>query len=180
MPRWKDPHKDGIKIFLDLDGVVADFDRHLKDQGKLLPDGKTNWNGLDFAWWSSMPAFDGAKEFYDDLTRLAPVTFLTAPVPSADCFGGKAAWVQKLVPEEGRWILLDLVISRIKDDFANPKAILIDDREKNIEAWVKAGGIGIHHTGDFTATLAKVKTEIAKMTPATGFNAGAKPPKPAR
>ena len=32
------------------------------------------------------------------------------------------------------------------DEYATPNTILIDDMEKNIKAWVDAGGIGILHT----------------------------------
>jgi hypothetical protein len=33
-----------------------------------------------------------------------------------------------------------------KKDFAEPNAILIDDRKDNIDGWIDAGGIGILHT----------------------------------
>ena len=33
-----------------------------------------------------------------------------------------------------------------KAAFAHKKAVLIDDRDKNIDCWVEAGGIGILHT----------------------------------
>lgn len=170
-----------VSIFLDLDGVVADFDSHADACAKKTPDGKMNWEALDFQWWVTMPAFAGAKKFYDDLKNLAPVKFLTAPVLSEDCFSGKAKWVQNFVPEKGRWILMDLIIcpSQDKRNLAKSGAILIDDREKNVREWVEAGGIGVHHTGDFTKTFAEVKKAVDKLTPPkSGFFKAAKPLKP--
>ena len=170
-----------VSIFLDLDGVVADFDSHADACAKKTSDGKMNWEALDLQWWVTMPAFAGAKKFYDDIKNLAPVKFLTAPVLSEDCFFGKAKWVQNFVPEKGRWVLMDLIIcpSQEKKNRAKPGAILIDDREKNIMEWVEAGGIGIHHTCDFAKTFAEVKKAVDKlMPPKAGFSKPAKPFKP--
>ena len=39
---------------------------------------------------------------------------------------------------------------------ASPNAILIDDRKDNIEQWIEAGGIGIHHTST-NSTIKKLQ-----------------------
>lgn len=158
-------------IFLDIDGVVADFDAHATAHGKYDDKGQPKWDTLDLAWWKSMPAFNGARAFYDALAKQAPVKFLTAPVPSTDCFTGKAEWVQGFLPERGKFALLDLIIchSKAKQFLAAPRNILIDDRQKNIDEWQAAGGIGILHDGDFAKTLQKLdaalKGACAPQTP---------------
>ena len=165
----------GIRIFLDLDGVVADFDTHKISQGKLRANGKTDYDKLDYAWWSTMPAFKGARKFYDELRDLAPVTFLTAPVTLKDCFAGKAQWVKDFVPEDKR-VLGKIIICPRQDKqyYARPTHILVDDNEDNITEWVAAGGIGIHHKGDYKETLEAVKKEVLrksyKPTKPTFFN----------
>lgn len=58
---------DDIVIFLDLDGVIADFDSHLHAEGKAKEDGSPKWNELDLAWWTGIPVYHGAKKFYHDL-----------------------------------------------------------------------------------------------------------------
>ena len=158
------------RVFLDIDGVIADFDAHAKAKGKTTAEGRMNWDTLDYQWWVTMPAFTGAKGFYDALAAQAPVTFLTAPVLSEDCFSGKAKWVQNFVPEKGRWILMDLIIcpSQDKKNLAAPNAILIDDREMNVREWTEAGGIGIHHKGDYAQTLAEVKKALDGLAPPSG------------
>lgn len=153
-----------FEIFVDMDGVLSDFDLHARERGKFKLDGSPKWDELDFAWWESMPAFPGARKFYDALKRIGNVRILTAPIISVDCFGGKAAWVEKFFPEKGHYALLDLIICRASDKkfLARPNHILIDDRIKNVEEWVAAGGIGIHHKGDFADTIKRTQEAMEK------------------
>jgi hypothetical protein len=153
------PAESEFHFFLDLDGVMADFDKHLHSQNKLTADGKTDWNALDEQWWTTMPPCDGAKGFFDDVRKMGTTKFLTAPVLSAACFSGKAKWVQGFVPESGKFILKDLIIcpSDNKSYLARPNHILIDDRQKNVDEWTAAGGIGVVHNGDFADTMKRMK-----------------------
>lgn len=155
-----------VRIFIDLDGVLADFDLHLRQEGKRAPDGKPNWDELDYAWWSTIPLCVGAKNFYDEACKMGATKFLTAPVLDEECFSGKARWVQDFVPERGKDILKDLIVCPSTDKYllAKPGHILVDDRESNIKDWVAAGGIGIHHKGDFTETLQKLKDAVAAIS----------------
>lgn len=152
-------------VFLDLDGVLADFDTHARQQGKLTPNGKVDYDALDYAWWATMPVYAGAKDFYDAVTRQAPTSFLTGPVLSEECYAGKAHWVQGFVPARGKFVLEDLIICDAKKKFlmAGPNRILVDDRIANVKAWEAAGGIGIHHTGNYAETLQRVKEAVAKI-----------------
>jgi hypothetical protein len=143
--------------------VIADFDGHAAAHGKKDAAGRLDREALDFGWWVSMPAFPGAAEFYDALSRRGQVKFLTGPMLSADCYGGKAAWIEKFHPQRGKWLLRDLIICNSKDKelLAGPGRILIDDRENNIREWKAAGGTGVLHRGDFTATLAALDRALA-------------------
>lgn len=168
-----------VHIFLDLDGVMADFDRHAHEQGKYDSKNKLKWDELDYQWWSTMPAFEGARGFYDAVKKLGTVRFLTAPVLTEGCFSGKAAWVQKFLPERGKSAMKDLIICAGIDKklLARPHHILVDDREANIKDWVAAGGIGILHEGDFTVTLQKLEDAIANLpAPVTKQADKPKPP----
>lgn len=153
-----------IEIFVDMDGVLSDFDSHAKAHGKYDEKGQPKWNELDFEWWATMPVYDGAREFYEGLRAVGNTRILTAPVPAVDSFAGKAEWVAtKFRPDKGRFALLDLCIVRAKDKhlMAGARRVLIDDREKNVAEWEAAGGIGIHHTGDFAQTQEKLKQVLA-------------------
>ena len=66
---------------------------------------------------------------------------LSAPSRQIDSRIAKHDWVQR---ELSNTELL-LRSAKHKRDFADTNHILIDDRIDNIEGWVGAGGIGIHH-----------------------------------
>lgn len=79
---------------------------------------------------------------------------------SADCFGGKAEWLStKFLPERGKWCLTDLFIvhSKRKQLLATPNRLLVDDRPDNVKSWQDAGGLAVHHQGDFEQTLKQIK-----------------------
>lgn len=154
---------EGVEIFIGTNGVLADFASHAAAEGKFTAGGKTKWEELDTAWWKSMPAFDGAREFYDAARALGPTRFLTGPVPHPDSFEGEAEWTLKFRPESKKFALLDIIICRSKDKnlLARPGKILIDDRQENVDAWAAAGGIGILHRGDFADTLKRLTDAVA-------------------
>jgi hypothetical protein len=186
----KPAYKNPIRIFLDLDGVLADFEGELPAD-KYTADGHVKWDEFDHEWWAKQPICPGAKEFYDAAKKMGKVKFLTAPMLNVDSYTGKVEWIQNFVPERGKFILRDMILCPARDKFllARPDRILVDDREKNIAQWTAAGGIGILHKGDFKATmkaleLAVEKLEITKQkprrrTPAPKTDAPAVPKKPA-
>ncbi|HEX2752782.1 MAG TPA: hypothetical protein VHP34_06700 [Alphaproteobacteria bacterium] len=161
--------KAAFEVFLDMDGVLSDFDSHAQTQGKYDEHGKPKWDQLDANWWATMPAYDGMKQFYNDMKKIGNVRILTAPTLSSGCYRGKAEWVET---QFGKWGLNDLIICRAMDKhlLARPHHILIDDRQKNVDEWNAAGGIGILHTGDYADTMARVQKAVAdyqaKKTPA--------------
>ncbi len=163
MPRKKTgpdkPAKD-ILIYLDMDGVFSDFDTHAREEGKLKPDGRLDYDALDFKWWKTMPVYDGAKQFYNDLKDIGgEMNFLTGPMPHPQCFGGKAMWISNFL---SKWQLgkLNVCPSKKKKLLAGPRRVLIDDRENNVREWREAGGIGVHHDGDYAKTLEKVNEAV--------------------
>lgn len=158
-------HKDAadIQIFLDMDGVISDFDRHCTETGLRRTDGSPAYDRMTTSeWYSTMCVFDGARAFYDDLCKFGHVRFLTAPIKYPECFSGKAQWIKSFVPEQGRMILGELMIVASKDKqlVAGPGRVLIDDSEKNVNEWKAAGGIGILHKGDYKQTLQTLQKEI--------------------
>lgn len=171
--------KAAFEIFVDMDGVLSDFDTHGHAHGKYDAKGQPKWNELDFNWWATMPAFDGMKEFYADLKTIGNVRMLTSPTLSSECYRGKAEWVEK---QWGKWGLQDLIICRAGDKqfFARPNHILVDDRQKNIDEWVAAGGIGILHKGDYADTMARVQTACDAYTAAQQKTPAVTSVKPAR
>jgi 5'(3')-deoxyribonucleotidase len=173
---------DKVKIFIGPHGVLTDFQSHLEAQDKIDAQGKTKWTELDPGWWKTLPAFEGAKAFFDEVKKLGATRFVTGPVPHPDSFEGDAEWAMAFRPESRKFALLDIMICRSKDKMllARPNNILIDDRPANIDAWVKAGGIGILHKGDFADTLKRVTEAVAEYNQTHNLRpaAAAKTPQP--
>lgn len=170
----------GIRIFLDMDGVIVAMRERARAQGKLGSDGKLDHSALGYAWWAGLPIIEGAKEFYDKLTAIGTVKFLTAAnAEDTGCYSGKAAWIKDFIPERGAQARLDLIICSRGDKqlLARPGYVLIDDYELNIEEWRAAGGIAIHHTGDFEKTLSELQGILAKLQ-VTQQNGDPLPPSP--
>lgn len=136
------------QIFLDIDGVLADFELHVKNKFGIkiseTPKNEVPWASMDHDFYASIPVFDGAKFFYTRL-REFPTKFLSGTLISDGCWSGKAQWVREQMGRDS-WILQDLMLcaSNAKFLVAGSNRILVDDREKNIDQWIEAGGIGIY------------------------------------
>jgi hypothetical protein len=151
--------KTDIEIFCDMDGVLTDFEGHARAEGKTWPNGAIKWDTLDHQWWATMPAYPGMKAFYQSLKSFGNTSILTAPTLSPASFGGKSQWV---LDTFDKFALKELCVvpAPYKMFLAQSNHILIDDRQKNIDEWVRAGGIGILHKGDYAETLKAVEAEI--------------------
>ena len=155
-------------IYLDLDGVLADFDKFvLTHLGRTFdhksgPQDKEMWDYL-----KSVPNFYLQLEptpYAQDLVELsyqnsADVQVLTAiprraSIPSAE--QDKIDWVKKVFHSMNLKVNIG-PYSADKWKHAKPGDILIDDRIDNIQDWVTKGqGVGIlHKYGDYQDTKNK-------------------------
>jgi 5'(3')-deoxyribonucleotidase len=165
---------ESYKIFLNKNGILSDLEAYARSTNKYLSDGTLDYENLEHKWWVNMPVTQGANKFYNNLKSIAPVRFLTAPIPSVDSISGTSEWfTDTFLPHKGRFALLDLIICRSKEKnfLARQKHILIDDRIEDLQKWKQHGGIAIHHDGDFDKTIAKLKA-------ITGSSPNSKPSSP--
>ncbi len=150
-----------------MDGVIADFDAQVKAHNLYLPDGELVDDGQNLSqeWWASIPVYPGARDFYDDLTKLSNVMFLTGAKRNPGSYAGKSQWILNFVPERGRAILYDFITCPKFSKYllAKPTRILIDDNKDVVDRWVAAGGIGVHHKGDFQDTLERAKLAVEQI-----------------
>jgi 5'(3')-deoxyribonucleotidase len=150
------------RIFLDIDGVLANWvrgvcDMHGLDVGHVLRDWPADTydicdaTGLDPAemwerihllgtgFWANLRLYPWASSLVALLEPIAPVTLLSSPSRHHSSSGGKHAWIQSYMPSFERRFLL----GADKAACARPGAVLIDDSDANCRAFEAAGGHAI-------------------------------------
>ena len=147
-----------IKIFCDMDGVLADFVKqwkgyygadpniHIKNIGKAEFD--EILDNAPYEFWAQMdwmPSNKGGKALWDKIKNYN-TEILSAPAESEGSRVGKADWLKA----KGINAKLNLEKARDKRKFAAPNHILIDDFKRNIDQWVESGGIGVWHRDNAT------------------------------
>lgn len=152
-------------IFLDMDGVVADWMAFVRDVvGRDLPEGQ-RWPDEDWRQliqvqriYRDLQPLPYAQELVARVLTLSrandyEVKFLTAVPRRNDfphAFEDKVHWANHYFAGIPVWFG---PYSQDKQRRAAPGQVLIDDRISNIHEWNAAGGYGIHHVGDHRATL---------------------------
>lgn len=148
------------RIYFDMDGVLADFDRGVRELCGIEPVNQAQRvPGSDRLLWERiretehfydrLELMPGAKEMFDTVygrygTRCEILTGIPKPKRGIVSAGeDKVNWVRRLLSEE---IVVHIVYREEKPDYClGADCILIDDLEKNIENWERAGGTGILH-----------------------------------
>lgn len=136
------------KIFVDMDGVLTDF---IKGYYKLtgiditgqFHDDEKFWdpiNNAGYDFWVNLDWTKDGKKLWKYIEKYNP-ELLSSPSRKDESRIGKHDWVKRELPTTH----LILRSPNNKKEFANENSILIDDRKSNIQNWIKAGGIGIHH-----------------------------------
>lgn len=134
------------KLFVDLDGVLADFDQHHENLFGRRPDGHdADWEKITKHgfFYATMPLMKDARELWDYLKRYEPIILTGVPSSDGDrCADQKRAWG---LVHLGAANMITCA-SKDKATFCVPGDILIDDRIKYKHLWEGAGGIWITHT----------------------------------
>lgn len=153
-----------MKIYVDLDGVLADFDsaaqkmlntdNHYKYDFIWGPEAywkRLHANGDFFAQLEPMP---DAYELWDAVSPFKPVILTALPKTEGERVDRqKRKWVHDYINIDAEVITC---ATKDKPKFCKPGDILIDDRAVNLEAWKSKGGIYIIHT-DAARTIGTLK-----------------------
>ena len=137
------------KIYCDMDGVLADFERGYEELTGIdlrgeFQKGEDFWDPISKAgvgFWAGLKWMPDGQKLWDYLKPFNPV-LLSAPSREQSSRIGKHVWVKHKIP--GTKLILRYASQ--KQELATPESILIDDRQVNIDQWEAAGGIGILHT----------------------------------
>lgn len=150
------------KIYFDLDGVLADFERGVEEICGLTPPSQNAkhhkpgsdddmWIGIQAAghFYDMLELMPGAKELFEAVyekygDRCEILTGIPKPkrgIPQAG--DDKVSWTRRMLSGK---VKVNIVCREDKVLFSkNPDCILIDDMERNIRDWEAAGGTGILH-----------------------------------
>ena len=147
-----------VRLYLDLDGVMADFDAHYpaefgQDHKSMADDDMWAKINAHPSYFEDMPLCPGAADFFAEIRHLKPIILTACPRTNyAHVAGQKRRWVHKHLGKE--LTVLPVMGGHNKHLFMHaPGDILIDDYDKNCAPWRKSGGFAILHTS-FDATRA--------------------------
>ena len=162
---------DVKKIYFDMDGVLADFDRGVIELCGMEPLDQANRTPEeDHALWEKirevghfydkLELMPGAKELFDAVygkygSRCEILTGIPKPKRGIVSAGeDKKNWVRRLLSED---VVVNIVFREQKPEYCSGRdCILIDDLKKNIISWEMFGGRGILHT-NAEMTIAEMK-----------------------
>lgn len=154
---------DVRKIYFDLDGVLADFDRGVHElcgMDAFSHEDDPSYN-YDDAMWAEIKKVDhfydklelmpGARELFSDVyTKYGDRCEILSGIPKPrrgilTAGDDKISWVRRMLSKD---IKVNIVYKEDKPDYCFGRdCILIDDLPANIKAWEEMGGTGIINTG---------------------------------
>ena len=150
------------RLFLDADGVLADFDRGARQLLGLRPKefiakhGRgTFWKRLAKAknFYGALPEMPDARLLFDAVKHLKPTILTGLPL-------GSWAAPQKVDWAAGHFpgVRIITCMARDKHKHMKPGDVLVDDREKHRPAYEAAGVVFVHHKNaeDSLRQLAKI------------------------
>ena len=139
-----------MQLFLDCDGVLADFNKRAIDIVGMPPrefedkvGEKKFWDMIygtsDF--FLSLDPMTDAYDLVNAVRHLNPI-ILTGKPRGDWAIKQKLGWRDKYFPD------LEMIVcpSRDKIKFAKPGDVIVDDWAKHKQTWINGGGIWVMHT----------------------------------
>ena len=158
-------------IWLDMDGVFADFDGHYEHHFGYRP---TRWPLPDTVNWKlvnsvpdfylTIPLMPGAHDLFRYVDEVGEGCAFLTGIPSSinASKNHKVTWGNANFPETQVFCCA----AKDKWQFGEPGDTLIDDYLRYRDAWVDMGGVFVHHI-DAPSTIAKLR-ELGKCAPPSG------------
>jgi 5'(3')-deoxyribonucleotidase len=156
------------RLFLDCDGVLADFDRAFLELLGVTPRAYEDANGSTTFWrvlqscepgfYRELPLMPGAMDLFHGVQHYRPLILTGCPE------GGwaqpqKLAWAAERFPG----IPMVVTMSRDKRAYCQPGDVLVDDWPKYRPLWEEAGGVFIPYHGHVLHTIAAVVAAMERL-----------------
>lgn len=150
------------RLFLDADGVLADFDHGARKLLGASPKDYIARHGRGSFWkrlakaknfYGSLPEMPDARLLFDAVRHLVP-TILTGLPMGSWAAPQKVEWAAEHFPG----VPIVTCMARDKHKHMRPGDVLVDDREKHRAAYEEAGVVFVHHKNaeDSLRRLAKI------------------------
>jgi 5'(3')-deoxyribonucleotidase len=154
------------RLFLDADGVLADFDLGARRLLGASPKQFIAKHGRGLFWkrlakapdfYAKLPEMPDARRLFDAVKHLEP-TILTGLPMGGWAAPQKIEWAAEHFPG----VPIITCMARDKHKHMKPGAVLVDDREKHRAAYEEAGVVFVHHKNaeDSLRQLAKVYPSV--------------------
>jgi len=148
------------QIFLDCDGVLADFDKGAQAILGMAPRAfekrygpREFWKRLAAAddFFAALPPMPDAGVLYDAVRHKEPIILTGMP---------RGGWAE---PQKRRWaerhfpgVPVITTMAALKHEHRHPGDVLVDDRDKHRDLWENEGGVFVHHK-DAASSVAALK-----------------------
>ena len=144
-----------MTIYVDMDGVIADFFGGLQDHYKVvhwkhipnLEDTILNLRNTDIFY--KLPEFETTKQLMDKVKSYGDWGICSSPLRNdfANSTYWKRKWLEEkgYMPEVSKCIFTGRKESYATNIVTGEPNILIDDKPANIQRWIDKGGIGIRY-----------------------------------
>jgi hypothetical protein len=150
------------RYFIDLDGVLGDFDGHFFLRFGQWPTEFSRSQihkmlATDPYFFLELPAMEGAKDFWGwlQINNFNPIVLTGVPHQNYDqAVSNKKLWVAQ---NFGHRVPVITCRSEDKRLHGKPGDVLVDDRTKYQHLWEEMGGIFVHHQ-HFDITKLKLAT----------------------
>jgi hypothetical protein len=137
------------QIYLDCDGVLADFDRGAEAIFGMPPHAFEQHRGAGEFWrrLAKAPDFFGSLELMPDAMELYEAVRHKNPIILTGMPRGN--WAE---PQKRRWaerhfpgVPVITTMAALKHEHRHPGDVLVDDRAKHRHLWENEGGVFVHH-----------------------------------
>ena len=150
------------QIFLDCDGVLADFDAGAAVILGMPPQAFEKRHGPREFWkrlaaaedfFGTLPPMPDAEELYAAVRHRNPIILTGMP---------RGKWAE---PQKRRWaerhfpgVPVITTMAALKHEHRHPGDVLVDDRDKHRHLWENEGGVFVHHKNAATS-IAELKAK---------------------
>lgn len=150
------------QIFLDCDGVLADFDKGAEAILGAPPHVFEKRNGAREFWrrlaqapgfFENLPPMPDAQALYEAVKHRDPVILTGMP---------RGNWAE---PQKRRWaerhfpgVPVITTMAALKHEHTHPGDVLVDDRDKYRHLWEREGGVFVHHK-DAASSIAELRAK---------------------